>query len=194
MAKSVEVKLNEALDKLKKTSAKKYKEVFSKMREAFTPIEGSTSTPIERQLAMVEAALGIVKESKSSKDFLVRMTALTEELNESVEPRQANTPISKKNGADFVEGNPFNITEGRRPGVTNITESDKITQRKKRMFKHLVEGGKDPREARAFLGIEEPLPEGLDERQAKEYKFARRCGISEADAMTLAKMPLRTRA
>jgi hypothetical protein len=160
MAKSVEVKLNEALEKLKKASATKYDQVWES-------IHPGGFIPIQTQLTMVEAGLSELKESS---------------------PR-----IAKKNGRseNIIEGNPFN--EGRsNNGGTTITETDPIVTRKEAMVEStMAQCGLTEAGARAALGLKQKAPEGLTDQQAAEYSFARRCGISEADAMTLAKMPLR---
>jgi hypothetical protein len=78
--------------------------------------------------------------------------------------------------------------------AASFTEADPTTQRKEKQVEmvmkscNMTEAG-----ARMFLGLKDKTPEGLTERQTSEYTFARRCGISEADALTLAKMPLRSR-
>lgn len=124
-------------------------------------------------------------------DLKAKRPDLVEALTSVKEtPRE---PIKKKNGAagNLIENNPFN--EGRSTG-RSITETDRATQRKEKFAESLIAKGTDPREARAFLGINEALPEGLTtERQQREYRFARRCGISEADSLKLAKMPFSTR-
>jgi hypothetical protein len=193
MAKSVEVKLNEALEKLKKTSATKFAEVSAKIREGFISIE--------KQLTMVEAGVAeAVKESSP-----LGLTDIEEARRDpsvailfDVEPRQkattkeANaTPIKKKNGAieNFVEGSPFN---SERSTNANNTQADKTVGKKERLVEHMVKNNDiSEAEARGVLGLKEKMPDGLTRLQECDYRFARRCGINEADAMTLAKLPLR---
>jgi hypothetical protein len=105
----------------------------------------------------------------------------------------SSEPIKKKASAvdRFIEGNPLN--QGDRPGATPNTRVDKLVAKKEKLVERMVAKGMDPREARGIVGLKEALPEGLDARQSSEYTFARRCGISEADALVLAKMPLRTK-
>jgi hypothetical protein len=114
-------------------------------------------------------------------------------LGTTVKESKGRAPKNNGRSENFVENNPFN--EGRSKGGTASTSvrEDKLTKSKERLCESLIAKGTDPREARAFVGLKEPLPEGLNERQLAEYTFARRCGISESDSMTLAKMPLRTR-
>lgn len=190
MAKSVEILLNEALAKLEKASATKYKEVCAKINGA---------TPITEKLTTVEAAIAdTVKESsplgledieEAKRDYATLF---------GVEPRAKATiketvaPIKKKNGAaeNFVEGSPFNRE---RSGTTITAQETRTATKKEKLVEHMVVGGADPRATRAFLGLQETAPEGLNRRQASEYRFARKCGLSESDSKVLATMPLITR-
>ncbi len=81
-------------------------------------------------------------------------------------------------------------------GSVIVTESDRsmaeVNSKKEKQVAsvmkscNLTEAG-----ARNFLGLKAKTPEGLNARQASEYSFARRCGMSESDAMVLAKMPFK---
>lgn len=188
--KSVEVKFNEALEKLKKISASKYEEVWGKIRQA-------GFLPIETQLNMVEAGIAEVKESAP----VLGLTNIDEAKRDyavlfGVEPKaQATTkekaqPIKKNNGAaeNFVEGSPFNGDRGNATTESNprkdvCSTSDKI------LFDGLLKLGKiTEAEHRKLTGKKPEGYEQLSEQQRKEFDFARLIGIGEADAFTLAKM------
>lgn len=185
MAKSTEVKLNEALTKLKASSTAKYEETWKKMHEDGVHLN------IDKQLALVEAALLTVKESNP-----LDPNNISEALRDphvavlfGVEPRQKATtttnkehatPIRMNNGRseNFVENNPFNDGRGNTVTETNNTRKDIFAK-----------GDKVLREA---LGIPEVKPsaeyEKLTEGQKKEFDFARAIGISESDAFTVVKI------
>jgi hypothetical protein len=195
--KSVEVKLNEALAKLEKASATKYKEVCDKI---------NVLLPITDKLSVVEAAvveavkecstLGLDNIDEAKRDYATLFGVAPRPQTTTKEAGAA--PINKKNGAveNFIENNPFN--EGRRSGGTTVTESaaqvSKVHDKKEKLVasvmksSNLTEAG-----ARAFLGLPVKLPEGLTRLQQAEYVAARRCGLSEADALVLAKLPLKRR-
>lgn len=168
--KSIETRFAEAMDAIKKAKRTKQYEEASKQ---FT-----TGTTIEAKLNAAEAVLkdvGIVRESQ---------------------------PIRKHNGAtdNYREGNPFgptveewresanNFSAGYIKEVTNpCAKGDKV------LFDGLLKLGKVTEAQHAQLVGKKPAGyEQLNEKQRKEYDFARLIGINEADAFKVARMTGKT--
>jgi len=173
---SNEVKLNQALAKLQEANATKYAEVCAKLPTLICNIEA--------QLACVEEALTtVVKESnvlgledieESKRDYpeLFGVKPRTEVIKEHLV-----RPIKKSNGASH---------NGHGEAIVEVDRSNT----KKEALVESVKAEFDGNEAaaRSFLKLPAKGPEGLDKKQAQEYRFARAIGISEADAMVLAKL------
>ncbi len=170
--KSVEVKLNEAIAAL--TKAK----LIEKFNEQFT---NKQLCPIEVQL---NGALSLLKSA-----------GIIESITESAGWGLTFAPkphIPKKNGATLNES-AGQITEAERKVATKkeaLVES--VMKSCNRTINpeigEMTEAG-----ARVVLGLPTKAPEGLKGYQVVEYNFARRCGLSESDALALAKLPLKRR-
>ncbi len=139
--------------------------LYEKFNKQFTKIkEASIETKLNCALEVLKAG-GIIE------SFVEGAWALT------FAPKQQ--PIKKNNGA---------ITES----VGLITEVD---SKKNSLVDHLVaKQGMQESEARSFMGLKAKVPEGLTRLQESEFRFARKCGISESDSLILCKMPLRSAA
>jgi hypothetical protein len=183
MAESTEIKLNKALAKLQEADAKTYAEICAKLPTVLDA-KGKLCN-IEAQLACVEEALAeTVKESSSNVLGLENIEESKRDFPAlfGVEPRkevikETLTRIPKNNGASH-NGN-----------GEAIVEADRTTAKKENLVQSVMRSQKlDENSARAFLGLKPKDPEGLTAKQASEYRFARSIGISENDAMVLAKL------
>ncbi|MGA2876925.1 MAG: hypothetical protein ABSE82_15505 [Nitrososphaerales archaeon] len=190
--KSIEEKLNEALDKLKTISASKYKEVCEKLPTLFPNVEAQVQCVAEalKQFTQESNPLGLqgfelLEEAKREFPALFGVEPRTDGAKPITEAGQRT--VNKHNGAadNFVEGSPFN--EGRN-AASATTESDPIIQMKEASVERLKKTGLSEADARGILGLAPKQPEGLTRRQAAEYTFAIRCGISESDALKLVKI------
>ena len=194
--KSVEILFNEALEQLKKTAtASKYNEVSEKF---------SQLPNIEAKLNCVEEALKTaVKESDP-----LGLGNLDEALSDpavailfGVEPRKALTnteskPVVKKhNGAleNFDESNPLQRAEGRSAPITETSIRKDIFAKGDAVLlesmTHPVT--KEPiteSEKRRLRGDRPAAYDSLNEVQKKEFDQARMFGISESDALVLARL------
>jgi hypothetical protein len=123
--------------------------------------------PIEVQL---NAGLALLKE----RGIVESITESGWGLTFAPKPR-----IAKKNGAGGT------ITES----DTRLTE---VNAKKEKLVESVMRTSNlTEASARQFLGLKARAPEGLTHRQETEYHIARKCGLSESDALVLAKMPLK---
>jgi len=107
------------------------------------------------------------------------------------------TPIRMHNGAAdngrlelFVEGDSF--LSHYKGSEVNLTEASATIAKKEALIESVRNSCNcDEAGARVILGLTPKLPEGLTRLQAADYTFAVKCGISESDALKLAKMPNR---
>lgn len=188
--KSVETKFAEAMVALKKAGkVAKFEEV------------SKTCTTIESKLVAAESVLGTVKESTHLKLEDIEEAKRDYSALFGVEPRQTTTtkkeavaPIKKNNGAaeTFVEGNPFNSQRGSSQVITetnNNTRKNPCAGGDKIMFDSWLKAGEITEAQHSSLTGQKP--EGYDaltEQQKKDFDFARKIGISEADAFKLTKI------
>jgi len=189
--KSIEEKLNEALDKLKTISASKYKEVCEKLPTLFPNVEAQVQCVAEalKQFTQESNPLGLqgfelLEEAKREFPALFGVEPRTDGVKTITEAGQRT--VNKHNGAadNFVEGSPFN--EGRTP--ITATDNTPVIAMKEASVERLKKTGLSEADARGILGLAPKQPEGLTRRQAAEYTFAIRCGISESDALKLVKI------
>lgn len=187
--KSNELKLNEALEQLKKTSPSKYKEVCAKLPTLFPNIEAQVKC-VEEALKLQEAnpmGLTDIEEAKRDYPLLFGVEARTGQTITETAPKGG----VKHNGAsdNFVEGSPFN--EGRTPNTeaNKNTRKDIFTKGDRLVAESLFKLGKITEvEKNKMIGEEPAEVATLTEKQQKEYRFARMIGISEADAIKVAKI------
>ena len=195
--KSIYIQFNEALAALKKiASATKNEEVINSFREGAT-----VETKINIVVASLAEVSGLTVEKINSQLFkdgelTLKVTeSNVEPIDESkrdfaffgLEPRKEvikenlTRPIKKNNGAaDNGHGEA-------------ITEVDRTTSKKEALVKSVMKSENiSEAEARGIVGLRPKGPEGLDKKQAQEYRFARAIGLSESDAMVVAKLtPIR---
>lgn len=189
--KSIHVKLNEALEALDK--AGKRKQYNEKVQAPMTA---------ETRLNLAESILGdkITKESanplkledieESKRDYAVLFG--TEPRPKATNKESAAAPIVKHNGRadNFNENDPLRRAEGRPVQVTEThTPKDICAKGDKVMFDGLLKLGKiTEAEHRKLTGTKPAGYENLNEKQRKDFDFARLVGINEADAFKLARM------
>ena len=171
---SNEVKLNQALAKLQEANATKYAEVCATLPTFICDIPA--------QLACVEAAL-----AEQVKESAGRVEPIDEAKRDypalfGVAPRKTvikeTAPIKKNNGA---------ASNGHGEPIAEVDRSNA----KKEALVESVKGQFNVNEAaaRSFLKLPANGPEGLNKKQAFDYRFARSIGLSESDAMLVAKLP-----
>lgn len=167
--KSVEVKLNEALEALKKAGKRKeFEEKINPLKEKLGLV------PVEQQLNCAEEVLkaaGVVRESH---------------------------PIKKNNGAgdNYVEGNPLRATaEEFRESSNNFSPGyikevkNPFAKGDKIMFDHMLKTGQITEAQHRKMTGQKPVGyDALTEAQRKDFDFSVRIGISEADAFKLTKL------
>jgi|ERR1700733_6625951 len=173
---SNEVKLNQALAKLQEANAAKYADICAKLPTFICDIPA--------QLACVEAALAEqVRESAGNPLGLenIEESKRLFPLLFGVEPRKTVikeiAPIKKNNGAaDNGHGEP-------------IAEVDRSNAKKEALVES-VKSQFDGNEAgaRSFLKLPAKDPEGLNKKQAFDYRFAKSIGLSESDALLVARL------
>jgi hypothetical protein len=195
--KNINTQYAEALDRLQEIVTEKGG-VWSDFWPAFSLKESLKGRPDEVQLNIIEQAIKEVKAGGRSITeagaAVVKNNSSVEDIDEAkrdyatlfgVEPRPQATikevarHIPKKNG----------------DGRTTITETDKTMQRREKLVESLLSQFNGNENAtRKYLGLKpKAAPEGLNRYQTVEYNFARKCGLSEADSLVLAKLPLKRR-
>lgn len=197
--KSIEVKLTEALEKLKKsTSASKYKEVCEKL-PTLLPIEAALKF-VEEKLKITEAnPLGLNGYEEFTEDAKRDFPALF-----GVEPREvASTSTSKL----LTEAEKAQRTIKKHNGVADnhgtgtFTESSSVPNNicakgDAVMIEYMTYPKQHPlygqrlteADKRKLLGEKPAEYANLSESQRKEFHFNRMIGISEADCFKLAKI------
>jgi hypothetical protein len=193
---------NEALAKLKEASASKYDEVTNKL---------TTIKSIEAKLNCVTEAIANVATipDESDRSFTALVSRTEQEFAEAkrdcgvlfgIESRTAQTvketvaPIKKHNGSveSFVEGNPYNLLEGRTAVDTaaNSTRKDRFAGGDAILIEHMTHPvTKQPlteAEKSKALGGKPAAYANLTAQMKKDYDFARLIGLNESDALKVA--------
>jgi hypothetical protein len=188
--KSIELLFNESLEALKSLSTSKHDEVFNslpkgapievklnRVAEALAELTGLTFTEVNRQLnngdkfTIKESASNVESIDEAKRDYAFFGLAPRKEVIKEV------TRIPKNNGAsDNGHGEA-------------ITEVDRTTTKKEALVQSAMRStNMSEAEVRATLGLKPKSPDGLTKQQVFEYRFAKAIGLSEADAMNVAKL------
>ncbi len=192
MAKSVEVKLNEAIAELKaKVSPTKFTEVSEKLH-GFAPIAD--------KLKLVEEALAATIPNEADTSFTGLLGRMDHEFTESrkdvgvlfgLEPRtvapikETVAPINKHNGVADNGGEEF-----RESASAANSRKDRFAGGDAILLEHMTDPiTKQPiteEQKRKLRGDKPAAYASLTEQKKKDYDFARAIGLNESDSLRVA--------